>query len=374
MRLPCRLPRSSWRLALALAALLAGCDPEPLDVRYGRRTGRPGGESVNGTAVLGKMFEEAGWKVASRRRLTPALADKTDCIVWFPDSVEPPTAEALEWFEDWLGEKPQRTLIYVLRDYDAAAVYWRQVEADAPEKKRSLVLAERQWAESRDRHRRKDLADVADDFPWFWVEPLDAPQRVERLAGWSWTADVDPEQTAIEIGSVLRFSDQARTLLEGDDHPLVTALACGDSRVLVVANGSFLLNLPLVNHEHRKLAGRLIEEVRGTGFNVAFLESGRGGPPVGDHDSAEQETTPLHILLVYPLNWILLHLAAAGALFCWARWPIFGRPRDLPPPPLADFGRHVDAVAERLRRAGDIDYARRRVRQWRDRGGGKDEG
>lgn len=372
MRLPCRLPQPTWRLALALTALLAGCDPEPLDVRYGRRTGRPGGESVNGTAVLGKMFEEAGWKVASRRRLTPALAEKTDCIVWFPDAVEPPTTEAFDWLENWLREKPRRTLIYVLRDYDAAAAYWRRVEADAPEKEQPLMIAEREWAESRDQRRRKDLVEAADDFPWFWLEPLDAPQRVERLAGWNGTADVDPEQTAIEIGSVLRFSNKARTLLEGDGHPLVAALACGDSRVLVVANGSFLLNLPLVNHEHRKLAGRLIEEVRGAGFNVAFLESGRGGPPVGDQDSADEATTPFQILLIYPLNWILLHLAAAGALFCWARWPIFGRPRDLPPPPLADFGRHVDAVAERLRGAGDLEFAQRRVRQWRERGGRDD--
>ena len=40
----------------------------------------------------------------------------------------------------------------------------------------------------------------------------------------------------------------------------------------VVANGSFLVNLQLVNKEHRKLAGKLIDEVP-KGSRVVFIEA-----------------------------------------------------------------------------------------------------
>ena len=37
----------------------------------------------------------------------------------------------------------------------------------------------------------------------------------------------------------------------------VTRRSWHGGQIVVVANGSFLLNLPLVNHEHRKLADKL---------------------------------------------------------------------------------------------------------------------
>src|SRR4029453_17248202 len=43
----------------------------------------------------------------------------------------------------------------------------------------------------------------------------------------------------------------------------------GDAQVIVVANGSWLLNYPLVNHEHRKVAARLVNEC-GSAGKVAF--------------------------------------------------------------------------------------------------------
>jgi hypothetical protein len=138
--------------------------------------------------------------------------------------------------------------------------------------------------------------------------------------------------------------------------------------MLVIANGSFLLNLPLVNHEHRKLARNLIDEV-GSGGTAVFLESGHGGPPIRDRDPSPDPPTGLGIFLIWPLNWILLHLSAAGILFCLARWPIFGRPQPLAPEPLSDFGKHVAALAELIERTGDQAFACARVQQWRERVG-----
>ncbi len=130
-------------------------------------------------------------------------------------------------------------------------------------------------------------------------------------------------------------------------------LTSDDGQLITVANGSFLLNLPLVNHEHRKLAGRLIETV-GKSSRVVFLESDPGGPPV---DPPATDGSLWRMFDAWPLSVILLHFGVLGVIFCFARWPIFGRPRPLPAEILVDFGKHVAAVGELLRRSKDRDYA-----------------
>ena len=109
-----------------------------------------------------------------------------------------------------------------------------------------------------------------------WREPTSAPKVSSRPR---------PEPSCSSSGTTPSLpSSNSRTTrcLLGDGKTTlvsrVTKPAWGDGQVIVVTNGSFLLNLPLVNHEHRKLAGHLIREcVPGT--KVAFLESGPGGPP-----------------------------------------------------------------------------------------------
>ncbi len=56
-----------------LAILLAGCSRD-IDVAYGRREGFGATASVNGTAVLAKMFEQAGHQVFSWQSLSPRLS------------------------------------------------------------------------------------------------------------------------------------------------------------------------------------------------------------------------------------------------------------------------------------------------------------
>jgi hypothetical protein len=129
--------------------------------------------------------------------------------------------------------------------------------------------------------------------------------------------------------------------------------------VIVVTNGSFLLNLPLVNHEHRKLAGSLIDEV-GVNRRVVFLEAS-GDPEVLDKEPEVSIPSGLDFLGVYPFNYILLQLAVAGMIFCFARLPIFGKPRDDQPTQLSDFGEHVSALGELLAKTGDYQFAASRL-------------
>jgi hypothetical protein len=130
-------------------------------------------------------------------------------------------------------------------------------------------------------------------------------------------------------------------------------------QVIVVANGSFLLNLPLVNHEHRKLAGRLIQECGPRGQTVVFLESGPGGVSISDRD------TEMHHLVraftQWPVNGILFHLTMLGIVYCVFAFPIFGRPRELVSDSPSDFGKHIDALGGLLERTADLAYARARL-------------
>ena len=120
-----------------------------------------------------------------------------------------------------------------------------------------------------------------------------------------------------------------------------------------MANGSFLLNLPLVNHEDRKLADRLIASTQPTS-RVVFIESGVSGPPI---DPEESEDSLWSVFGAWPLSAILLQLAVAGIIFCFARWPIFGRPRTTPAEAASDFSKHVNALGDLLRRTRDRPYA-----------------
>ncbi len=134
--------------------------------------------------------------------------------------------------------------------------------------------------------------------------------------------------------------------------------------MIVVANGSFLLNYSLINHEHRKLAGQLLSEIP-PGQRIVFLESGDGGPTILDSDPQPKSPNGLEVFAVWPLGTVLLHLAVAGVIFCFARYPIFGVPRDPAKESLSDFGKHVTAYAELLEATGDRHHARQKLEQYR---------
>ena len=356
--------RSATFLVLVLAALAVfglfflatgGCVDE-IDTVYGQRAGSAW-TSVNGTSVLGKMFERAGHAVFSWRMLSPRLRRRADCIVWFPDDFHPPKQQACQWLEGWLRDEPGRTLIYVGRDFDAAAWYWETIQPNAPAEQKQEML--RRKLEAKSLFRRNLLPrGTTEECNWFSAKGGRKHRKVRTLQGKpEWLQGIDPAKLRIELNQRIVPSSDAEVLLESEGDPLVTSERFGGSRVIVVANGSFLLNLPLVHHEHRKLVGQLIDEVGPPGQTVVFLESGLGGPFVFETDPSDGPPSALAIFRVWPANWILLHLAVVGIILCFSRFPIFGRPRDLEPEGTSDFGRHIQALGELLQRSGDTAHA-----------------
>jgi uncharacterized protein DUF4350 len=341
-----------------LLFVVSGCE-DGIDATYGQRTGL-GADSVNGTAVLASMFQQAGHQVSTASRLAPKLQKKADVIVWFPNDFQPPTPAVRNWFKAWWLAAPGRTLIYVGRDFDAAPGYWRAMQAGAPAEQLPEIKRRLAKAKSEFLLERSKAPDDADG-DWFVVKGKSKSRKVKTVSGGpEWVSGIDASKLDIELNGRIVPSAGAQVVLRDRGDMLVSREMMHGGKLIVVVNGSFLLNLPLVNHEHRKLAAKLIAEV-GANRQVAFLESEAGGPTVFDEDPPDTPRGDMEIFGIAPFNSILLHLAFAGMILCAARFPIFGRPRELPPPRLSDFGRHVWALGQMLQRTKDRAYALGRV-------------
>ena len=414
------LPRFArdWSPKLLLAAawilFIAGCSKPTVDSTYGKRRGLLGGDSVNGTGVLADMFQRAGHSVTSWKRLSPKL-QKSQVIVWAPDDFHVPTIKQREFLEHWLADGRGRTLVYIGRDFDAGPLYWKKMQPLAPPGQAAEVARRRAALQAA--HDQQHAAMPVEQYArWFVARRDERPKsRVQSLDG-PWAEDVDAAKLEIELesrfdipvekdiskpksattppivlpGAVPAATPPGRTkkkppkflmmpppddgveltylpnyqpLLKSGEDVLVSEVTekrWGDSKIIVVTNGSFLLNMPLVNHEHRQLAGRLIDACGPPG-KTTFLESNQYSLEIYDKEPDTRIPSGLELFTVWPLNAIILHLIALGVFFCFVRFPIFGRPRTLPPETTSDFGQHLQALGELLEKTGDREYARERL-------------
>lgn len=380
-------------LAIGVSLCAAGCS-EQIDTVYGRRAGIVGGDSVNGTAVLGRMFENAGHRVRTKRALTDAMMTECDVIVWFPDDFQAPSRDVTNWFDDWLSYG-DRTLIYVGRDFDAGPGYYDKVIPTAPADQQPELKRRRLNTKS-EFDMMRTSASAQTDCDWFTIDTSTKKRTVKSLSG-PWSDGIDASKTEIELHSRLKptldeevvidesdsednsiwYDDEdaqpdsvfasTDVLLETPNDMLVSRLNhryANGSQVIVVANGSFLLNLPLVNREHRKLASRLVEEAGAPEQSVVFLESGYGGPRIMAEEPEEEIPSGLGLFMKRPLDVVLFHIAILGLIFCLSRWPVFGRARRPPRTSASDFGRHVEAVGELLQRTEDREFASARIKTY----------
>jgi hypothetical protein len=348
-------------VALALG-LASGCTRGP-DTTYAASSGA----SLNGSGAWAGLLRRQGHQVRFSRRLTDELAGWAQVIVRFAAIPGPPDREEAAWYIDWLESGRDRDLIYVVRDYNAEAEYWDRVLARFSPETDALLRAE---AEDRRNSARawvdrlpEKTEEPADSSSWFAVDKaLGSPAICKKLGG-LWGHDLDPAEVALPVHEPIAPGSD-HVLLSGDGHPLVVEWHVENGgNVLVVANGSFLLNLPLAIPARRPLAERTARWIGDEPRRIAFVSGsypfgGPQGPPGLIEWITEDPTT----------RWVALQLALFGLIACLARAPILGRPR---PEPAADVDRpaaHAEALGALLERGKNAEAARNLLaayRRWR---------
>ncbi len=340
--------------------------PEPeVDVTYGTM-GRLGRKSINGTWVLAEMVRRSGHSVSRNTRLSTMLKDQADCLIWFTADATVPHESVITWLEDWLKAKPGRTLIYVGRHFEATPLYWKKLLerfADQYDPLRQKEIARRQTLEE---GYLRLLSNVEGSCAWFSIKPLAEVVRPKSLEMHPhWRVPINPQDLEIELRSTMIPAQDAEVLVRSGKHVLVARLKRNQSQILLVNNGSFLLNMMLVNREHRKLAGRLvgaIDEVGPPGpKRVCFLELRPGYQVM---TGPTREPSPYRFLTVYPLSVIVLHLFLLGVLFALARFPRLGRGYEPDLVLRTSFDAHLTAMARWLRRSRDHRFVQEVIGQW----------
>lgn len=339
-------------VAFATSILLAtGCTKQ-LKTGYGRSRGTEYTSSINGTVVLDKMVKSSNRGVDHYRKVSPRWYGY-DTIFWIPDDFDAPRQDAINKAEEWLGAGGNKTLVYVARDYDASIVYWDKLRKSNTANERIA----RDYADALSKHISKSTTIADKNCDWYeWsVGPF---KKASEISG-TLAEDLDTSQAEIHYGSLPvpgditdsgTFKDyDVEVLLTADSKPLVFSLTKEDwygSRIIVVGNGSLVLNLPLTNIHNQELSGRLLEKVDETDYqwnDVLFVEN-QGTVIVSDVDVPEQ-TSKWSWITEPPLRYMVPNLVFWCMLFCFVYFPIFGRPRHLVRKSTADFRDHIFALA-----------------------------
>ena len=272
------------------------------------------------------------------------------------------------------------TMTGIKWDFEAQEQYWTEVNARGLTNNKTLAAS---YLANATIEVNGDYA--GQPFPhdggWYDKTAAKLQGKVTTFTG-PWSKSFNPAAAQIETHSLLSdtsLNPVTELLTENAPNkstPLVmveqisanwnSKATSSTSQRITVANGSFLLNYPLVNKEHRKLAALLIQQIASTTprGEMVFIESGPGGPPIRDHESLAKFSTGLEFFSLPPLGTFLCHLALLGILFCFVRWPIFGRPKEPPRQTGVDFGLHLGALGSLLERTGDRNYARLRLEQY----------
>jgi hypothetical protein len=349
-------------MAIAILALGSGC-ARRLETGYGSTRGA----SVNGTSGFAGLLRSRGHEVRTAWRLTSELEAWADVIVRFAPYPGPPDREEASWYEEWLEGQRERSLIYVVRDYDAEPEYWslaaQRLGEPGAEGRRAQAESNRDKAKNWTERLPSKADKPADAADWFKVGPAANPPRTcETLEG-PWAEDVDSRAAAILLHEPL-VANQEHVLLTSKGNVLAMEWEVeDDSLVLVIANGSFLLNLPLVNRARRPLAERVVEWIGDEHRRVAFVEgfsvlSGPGLPP-----------SLFDLLRRIPsFRWVAIQLGLFGLLACLARAPRLGRARSDPASDSDRPAAHAEALGRLLEKSRSAETARdllEAYRRWR---------
>ncbi|RMF90563.1 MAG: hypothetical protein D6741_16785, partial [Planctomycetota bacterium] len=327
-----------------------------------------------------------------RTRLSYDLYE-ADCIIWAPDAFSPPSEETRKFLDDWLDISGYH-LIFIGREYSAFPYYYESVATVVDDSRQQAVYQAEAETQAAIFGTVVESLPQKEECPWYSVHRTGRRRVLRRVDGSpQLLRGVDRNNVHLELYAQWKPPEDAeilltagpdnapfvfRTPIESDPASLWGPLEAdeggtSDSPLLeeapptyrwVIANGSFLFNVPLVDHENRRLAANLIDALGDEPLNIVILETKTTDVPIGDETT--QSESP-GIFRAYPLNWILIHWTAVAVLVLFMRYPLFGKPQDLTTKASTDFGQHVVALADLLRRTRDAAFAQECVDLWLSR-------
>jgi hypothetical protein len=352
---------TTWLPAVALT-VLAGCASGPeTDFSFSQ------GKSLNGTSVLSSALQAEGHEVEAAIRASDEVANWAQGIIRFSPYPGPPDRAEATWYQNWLSDGVDRWLIYVARDFDASLEYWQsivdQLAGNAAPEERQEAERARDLAADWVNHLPPKASKPADAAHWFETEKALKPPRVcARLSG-RWAMGVDAAAARVWLHEPIHTKD-GDVLLAGDDKPIVIdKLLRGGNRLLLIANGSFLLNGALVANGRLPLVRRLFEWIGPDSCQIALLE--------GDSVMEAAATPPTLWDLarrIVSFRWIAAQMGIAALAAALARAPRLGRPHDGPDASIDRPADHARALGALLARTGSVQTAQElieRYRQWR---------
>jgi len=385
-------------VALATGLGMVGCSKK-FRVDYGKSRGVAGDQSINGFGALRRTYQNSGWSTRDVNRLNSRLT-ATTAIVWTPTVRDTLFDESTKWFDNWLGEQT-RTLIYIVPDHGCQARYFevaRQIAPDVQKLEYRRQLARVETDHMLERLRGESIPSNG----WFQIERTPSgttcgSKFVETPVG-EWTrsqpvaaaeqligdTDIEYKVTPIVTATATvaspsnlmfgqtygtsQVTTTHTTLVSADDgSPIITRLTSedwGQSKVIVVGNGSMLCNFSLTTTQGQAIATQLVAETGDAPGLVGFLTTDSPGAQVSEVNPEMNAMTGMELFTVWPLSLIVIHLAITGFVACMILFPIFGRPRKSETTSNSDFADHLDAVAVLMSRSGGEQYARHRVSEY----------
>ncbi len=365
-------------LGLLVLAGTVGCGREfnrPLE-HYGGSNSYSR-KSVSGLTVFRELCEKQGFRTYEITSLSKR-SHKLSAILWAPKDFRAPNEKEMNWFDEWLSGGSSRTLIFVGRDYSPVSHYWSQAaENAAPEDRRTFRLQQAYADIELEADRLRSESKLECD--WFEQQlGRTVARRVEKFKG-PWSRGLKANDTHIVLRGQLTPNSESRssdwndsvieygsptikTLLARDDGtPLVSSMsykAWGESQLILVANGSVLMNESLTNHGNVQIVERLIDRCSPKG-RIGFLSNANETLIRLPWD--EEEPKGFEWLRVWPLSLIAIQGLFLGSIAMLAMLPIFGRPQRLPTPSTTDFGKHIEALGDLLAQSRDRNYALQRI-------------
>lgn len=345
-----------WIIVGAFLAL-AGCS-QTLETRYAATRGK----SINGISCFVDLLRASGRKVDLWPGISPEMKEQYDTLIIVQMAFDPRMRLEKHKLSELVEYGDRLQVIMIVRDSDAEVEYWRQIKERTDLTEKQLEAARREYSQARADFESASSGklDMDEELKF----GLTTVNRIESPSVKTVSYRVDEEIRNVEANWPLHRrlvpSGAAQVLWNSGEDPLLIKEETSIGEYLVLSSAAPLLNGGLVDKGNRQLVEDFIGHIPESAHIAIALStnwfdfSGHRSPSMFD------------FVKVHPNGWVLCQAIVALLLFCWWKFPIFGRPKVALNVETARFGRHVEAFGRLLRRTQDTNYARQKIRDWQD--------